>query len=75
MDTQHVAYKDYTIYPMPSCGTESRWYGGYEISKNGAVIRTRKNIFPGFLYFSAARDDSIETAKLEIDNIVGAGAE
>ncbi len=72
MDNQHVEYKGFTIVSMPSGGTDGTWFGGYEILKDGVSISVRKNIFPGFHYFPAARDDSIEHAKLEIDNRVGA---
>jgi hypothetical protein len=54
---------------MPAMGAGERYYGGYEIARNGATIRARKNLFPGFFYFDAARNDSIEHAKLEIDSL------
>lgn len=70
MDSERIEYKGFTIFPTPSLGSGNRWYGGYEILKNGAPVRVRKNIFPGFLYSDAARIDSIEHAKIEIDNLV-----
>jgi hypothetical protein len=69
MDIKSVDYKGYMIYPMPIQGSEAMWYGGYEITKNGLPIRRRKKIFPGFLYQDAAWNDSIEHAKIEIDNL------
>jgi hypothetical protein len=69
MQAERLEYKGYTIHPMPSMGAGERYFGGYEIEKNGAKIRSRLNIFPGFFYLEAARNDSIEHAKLEIDNL------
>ncbi len=69
MDNEHLEYKGYTIFPIPAMGTGGVWYGGYEIAKSGTTVRVRRNVFPGFFYFDAARTDSIEHAKLEIDNI------
>jgi hypothetical protein len=70
MDDQSIEYKGHTIFPEPVCGTEGRWFGGYKIARDGNIIRSRTNIFPGFLYCDAAHEDSIEHAKLEIDNLV-----
>jgi hypothetical protein len=69
MDTEDLEYKGFTIFPMPAMGAGERYYGGYEIARNGTTIRARKNLFPGFFYFDAARNDSIEHAKLEIDSL------
>lgn len=71
MNTEPVKYKGYTIFPAPSQNTGcSIWYAGYEITKDGSPVSIRKHIFPGFLYSDAALTDSIEHAKMEIDNIV-----
>jgi hypothetical protein len=70
MEHQSVEYKGHVILPKPVCENEGRCFGGYEISKDGVVIRVRENIFPGFLYPDAAVTDSIEHAKLEIDNLM-----
>ncbi len=70
MESEHIDYKGYTIYPLPMMGGGEQWYGGYDIQKDGATIRVRRNIFPSFPYFSAARCDSIEHAKMEIENLV-----
>lgn len=69
MNIEPVKYKGYTIFPTPSQNPGSLWYAGYEITKNGSPVSIRKNIFPGFLYSDAAWNDSIEHAKMEIDNI------
>jgi len=71
MDSEHVKYKGYTIFPMPAENGGAIWYGGYEITKDGTPVCIRKNIFPGFFYSDAARNDSIEHAKIEIDNLAG----
>jgi hypothetical protein len=68
MSTQQVDYKGYIILPSLQCDSEGRFYGCYEIEKDGVIYRSRKNLFPGFFYSDAAREDSIEHAKLEIDN-------
>lgn len=69
MEHQPVEYKGFVILPIPACDAEGRYYGGYEISKDGKVIDVREDIFPGFFYLDAAVTDSIEHAKLEIDNL------
>lgn len=70
MNSEQVEYKGYTIVPLPSKGSgDEVWFGGYRISKDGATIRTRENISPGFFYFDAARNESIEYAKIEIDHL------
>lgn len=66
---EHLEYKGYTIFPIPMIGNGDVWYGGYEIAKRGITVRVRRKIFPGFFHFGAARTDSIEHAKLEIDQI------
>jgi hypothetical protein len=70
MDHQRVEYKGYAILPMAFPEGEDMYYGGYEISKDGKIIRVRKNIRPGFFYRDAALIDSVEHAKLEIENLV-----
>ncbi len=66
---EHLEYKGYTIFPVPTAGSGGVWYAGYEIARRGITLRVRRNLFPGFFYFDAARVDSIEHAKLEIDQI------
>ncbi len=70
MNNTHVDYKGYRIWPKPSCGADGKWYGGYDIVKDDAPVSTRTTIFPGFLYVDAATEDSIEQAKIEIDNLI-----
>jgi hypothetical protein len=67
MNDDTVEYKGYTIVAAPAVDASGRWFGAYRISKDGQTIRTREHIFPGFLYFDAALNDTIEHAKLEID--------
>jgi hypothetical protein len=69
MCDQTVEYKGYQIVPRPTCGSDAMWFGGYDIAKDGHTIRSRANIFPGSLYFKAACVDSIEHARMEIDNL------
>lgn len=71
MDQLRIPYKGCVIRPMPMPESEGWYYGGYEISKDGKVIRTRQNVFPGSYYHNAAVAQSIEHAKLEVDNLVG----
>jgi hypothetical protein len=66
-------YKGYQILPKPVCEGDGLWFGGYDILKNGHTVRSRTNIFPSTFYFNAACADSIEHAKIEIENLV-AGA-
>jgi hypothetical protein len=68
MYKQHLEYQGYRILAKPSCDSGGRWYGGYKITKGGVTICTRDKLFPGFLYSEAAYTDSIEHAKLEVDN-------
>ncbi len=70
MDRQQVEYKGYTILPAAIPEGEDMYFGGYEISKDGKIVSVRKNIMPGFFYRDAALIDSIEHAKLEIENLV-----
>ncbi|TCS32585.1 hypothetical protein EDC30_1219 [Paucimonas lemoignei] len=70
MDHQPVEYKGYTILPIAIPEGEDLYFGGYEISKDGKVVRVRKKTMPGFFYRDAALTDSIEHAKLEIENLV-----
>jgi hypothetical protein len=70
MDFPRLEYKGYTILAKPNCGTDGKWFGGYEILKNGEPVSVRSNIFPSFFYVEAACADSMEHAKLEIDNRV-----
>jgi hypothetical protein len=69
MQAQRIAYKGYQIQPITTAEDVGRYYGAYEISKDGRVVSARSNIFPGFFYRDAAVADSIEHAKLEIDNL------
>jgi len=62
-------YKGYHVVVKPSSQGDGFWLGGYEILRNGQMVRNRTNVFPGFLYFEAACTDSIEHAKIEIDNL------
>lgn len=70
MDQQQVEYKGYAILPMVTPEGEDMYFGGYEISKDGKVVSVRKNIMPGFFYRDVALNDSVEHAKLEIENLV-----
>lgn len=70
MHDQRIEYKGYVIEPIPPPEDAGRYDGGYEISKDGKIVSIRKNIFPGCFYFDAAVTESIEHAKLEIDNLV-----
>lgn len=62
-------YKGYKIVPKPVSDAEGMWIGGYEIWKDGRTVSSRPNIFPRTLYFKAACADSIEHAKIEIENL------
>jgi hypothetical protein len=73
MDTLPVSYKGYTIIPMPSADTGQLWFGGYEIRKGDTRISMRQGLHPGVFYSDAACIESIERAKIEIDNLAGAG--
>jgi hypothetical protein len=68
MDFPRIDYKGYTILARPECGTDGRWFCGYEILKGDDRVSVRNNIVPSFLYADAACADSIEHAKLEIDS-------
>ena len=70
MDHQQVQYKGYAILPIAIPEGKDMYFGGYEISKNGKIVSVRKNIMPGFFYRDAALRDSVEHAKLEIENLV-----
>jgi hypothetical protein len=70
MEFPRVEYKGYTIMARPVCGTDGKWFGGYEILKDSQPVSRRENILPSFLYVEGACTDSIEHAKLEIDNRV-----
>ncbi len=70
MNDPEIDYKGYRIYAAPMCGNDGKWYGAYDITKDGTSIRSRTHVFPGFLYREAAAEDSIEQAKLEIDELV-----
>jgi hypothetical protein len=73
MCDQIMDYKSYRIVPKPTAsGTDEIWFGGYEISKDGRTISSRTHIYPGFPYFKAACIDSIEHAKIEVDNLIAA---
>ena len=74
MNDETVEYQGYTITAAPAVDASGRWFGAYQISKDGQTIRTREHVFPGFLYFDAALNDTIEHAKLEIDYL-SAGSE
>jgi hypothetical protein len=65
-------YKGYQIVPKPACEADGMWIGGYDILKDGRTVRSRPNIFPRTLYFKAACTDSIEHAKIEIENLMAA---
>lgn len=69
MQAQRIEYKGYLIQPLASPEDVGRHYGAYEITKDGKMVSARANIFPGFVYRDAALADSIEHAKLEIDNL------
>lgn len=71
MSTQQteITYKGYAILPGLHCDSKGKFYGSYEIRKDGVVFRHRENIFPGSFYSDAARKDAVEHAKLEIDNL------
>jgi hypothetical protein len=70
MCDQIMDYKGYQIVPKPVSDAEGMWIGGYEILKDGRTVSSRPNIFPRTLYFKAACADSIEHAKIEIENLV-----
>jgi hypothetical protein len=67
MQDETIEYKGFTIAAAPTVDASGRWFGAYRISRDGQSIRIREHIFPGFLYFDASFNDSIEHAKLEID--------
>lgn len=54
---------------MPVAEREGRCHGGYAILKNGRLMRVRRDLFPDCLYRKVALKESIEHAKLEIDNL------
>ena len=70
MEHQQVEYKGYAILPLAVPEREDLYFGGYEISKEGKTVSARKKIMPGFFYRDVALRDSIERAKLEIENLV-----
>ena len=69
MENDWFEYKGYTIVPMPVTDDGELWYGGYEIMKDGKMVSERDRIFPCFLYYAAAHNDSIGHAKMEIENL------
>lgn len=70
MCDQTMEYKGYQIVPKPTCEGDGTWIGGYDILKDGRIVSSRRNIFPRTRYFKAACADSIEHAKIEIENLV-----
>lgn len=64
-----MEYRGYRILPQPCREGDGFWFGGYEIRKDGKTIVRRTNVFPGTFYFKAACTDSIEHAKIEIENL------
>lgn len=70
MEFPRVEYKGYTIVARPVCGTDGKWFGGYEILKGDQTVSRREYVLPSFFYVDGACTDSIEHAKLEIDNRV-----
>jgi hypothetical protein len=69
MSDQIMNYRGYQVVLKPTCEGDGMWFGGYDIRKNGETLRSRTNLFPGFLYFKAACTGSLERAKIEIDNL------
>lgn len=63
-------YKGYGITPLPPVEKDGGFYGGYEIDKDGVPVSRRTELFPVLQYESAARTESIEHAKIEIDNLL-----
>lgn len=72
MQIEKVEYKGYTIRPLPSHESDDQWYSGYHILKDNVTVTVREHIFPAFFYEGAARTESIELAKMEIDYRAGA---
>jgi len=70
MEFPQVEYKGHMIVARPVCGTDGKWFGGYEILKGGQLVSRREHIVPSSFYVDGACTDSIEYAKLEIDNRV-----
>jgi hypothetical protein len=70
MDHQQVHYKGYAILPTAVLEGEDMYFGGYEISKDGSIVSVRRRIMPRFFYRDVALRDSVERAKLEIENLV-----
>ena len=68
-----VEYKGFGIAPKPTRGSDGKWYGGYDIMKDAMPVSTRTHIFPGFLFEMPAAEDSIEHAKIEVDNLIASG--
>jgi hypothetical protein len=62
-------YKGYQILPKPT-EHDGLWSGGYDILKDGRTISSRTNVYPSTFYFKAACTDSIEHAKMEIENLI-----
>ncbi len=67
-------YKGYSITPLPPIERDGGFYGGYEIDKDGAPVSRRTELFPVLQYESAALTESIEHAKIEIDNLLQTGS-
>lgn len=75
MGSSPVEYKGCVILPMATRQSEDWHNGAYEIWKDGELVRFRINLFPGSFYRSAAVAQSIEDAKLEIDNLFGSNGD
>lgn len=71
MRSEHTqTYRGYFITPLPPVEKDGGFYGGYEIERGGLPVSRRTELFPVTQYERAALTESIEHAKLEIDNLL-----
>ncbi|KAF3999112.1 hypothetical protein [Glaciimonas immobilis] len=63
-------YKGYTIVSQPTQGHDDLWHDGYQIIKGDTEIASRLNTESIHTTRDAARDSSLDFARIEVDNLV-----
>lgn len=67
---ENIAYRGYTIVPLPTQGHDDLWHDGYQIQLVGVQIASRNNTESAHSTRDTAFDSSVDFAKIEVDNLI-----
>ena len=68
--SENIAYRGYTIVPLPTQGHDDLWHDGYQILIAGDEVASRNNTESAHSTRDTALESSVDFAKIEVDNLI-----